>query len=474
MQTTPFKLSYPLDKPIHFVGIGGTGMSGLAKCFVELNYQVTGSDLQSSEVTERLSVLGVKIHLGHQPQNLPHSCGLVVRSAAIPDDNPEIQEAWTRGIPVIKYAQLLGHVMAGKFSIAVSGSHGKTTTSALISYMLHKAGYDPSFVIGGYIPILAASGRIGKGNYFVAEACEYDRSFHNLTSSIGIILNLEPDHLDYYKHLSKLIDAFRVFAAQIPVNGYLIANAHDKNISKCLKFVRCPVIKFTTSSNLLPKTEWRIGKITAGATMTGGLSFEAIYNGQPYGNFSLGIQGQHNLNNALVAIIISYLLKIDRSIVQQALSEFNGVSRRFELVGKMNNVTVLDDYAHHPTELAATIRTAQETYPNRHIWYIFQPHQYHRTRVFLNEFASTFATLHNVIIANIFLARDSAEEQKKVTALDLVKKINQLGGQAKYLPTFDEIIRYLKQNINSGDVVITLGAGDIYKVARSLRDEATL
>jgi len=448
-------------------------MSGLAKYLRELGYQVTGSDLQRTEITDRLSALGIQIYFGHQSKNLPAQCGLVVKSAAIDKDNPELIEAHNRQVPVTKYAQLLGQLMKDKYGIAVSGSHGKTTACALLTYVLDKAGYKPSFVVGGYIPDLKASARMGEGEHFVAEACEYDRSFLNLMPQVGVILNLESDHLDYFKHLESLIEAFRRFVSQIAKDGYLIANVSDKNVAQCLKSARCPVIKFTTSSNELPKAEWRIGKVVLSSTIPGGLSFEVVRHDQLYGKFTLKMPGRHNLNNALIAIIISYLLKIDKSVVQQALSEFSGITRRFELVGRLNNVTIIDDYAHHPTELDATIKTMQETYPEKRIWYVFQPHQYNRTRLFLKQFVSVLAPLKNLIITDIFLARDSVEEQKKISAFDLVQKINESGGQSKYLAKFDEITEYLQQKIVPGDAIITMGAGNIYKVAQRLANSVS-
>lgn len=454
------------DKLFHLVGIGGSGMSGLAQCLVDLGYKVSGSETQPGITTERLAGRGVLIYPTHQPNNISDDVSLVIKSAAIRDDNPELIRARERGLPVIKYAQALGKLMHGKYGIAVSGSHGKTTTSALLVYLLTCAGQKPSYVIGGHVPDLTGNGRIDQGRYFVAEACEYDRSFHNLNYAIGIINNLEPDHLDYYQNLDALIEAFAVFAEKIPPEGYLVANADDPNVVKCLNSARSRVIKFGQHST----TEaWRITSVAT--NQDGHTTFKVAYRGCPYDEFTLRIPGRHNVTNALVVVIVSELLGLPRPVVKQVLADFRGVARRFELVGRVNNITVLDDYAHHPTELQATIRTAGEIYPNHRIWHVFQPHQYHRTRLFLNEFADTFAPLERVIITDIYLARDTAEEQRKVSAPDLVKKINQLGGQAQYLSTPGEIIKYLCRNILPGDVIITMGAGNIYQVAKEILAE---
>lgn len=459
-----FIKSLPADKPIHFIGIGGIGMSGLATCLIELGYSITGSDLESSEAIERLIKRGAKIYIGHSPAHLPESCNLIIKSAAIRDDNPELIKARQLGLPIMKYAQVLGELTKNKYGIAISGSHGKTTITAMISYILTSAQQDPSFLIGGYVPELKCSAKIGKDQYFVVEACEYDRSFYNLNYQIGIINNIEPDHLDYYRDFSALIDAFGIFASKIPPDGYLITNSDDTNIANCVKSSQAKVINFSLNQNH-PQADWKIGSLSL---QNGQWVFAVIKDNNRYDQFTLRIPGRHNVQNALVAIILSHVLGIDRGITKKALADFQGIARRFETIGKIDDITIIDDYAHHPTEIQATIRTVQETFPDRSIWYVFQPHQYSRTRLFLNDFVRVWSHEERVIITDIYSARDVEEEKQKISASDLVDRINQKGGQARYLPSFDEIISYLRSKVSNNDVIITIGAGDIWKVAKGL------
>ncbi|MBI4713087.1 MAG: UDP-N-acetylmuramate--L-alanine ligase [Planctomycetes bacterium] len=453
---------------IHFIGITGTGMSGLAYYLASSGARISGSDLIYDEATDRrLKALGARLFYKHAAKNVPADCELVVKSAAVRDDNPEIKRAKHLRIPVIKYAELLGRLMADKpcGGIAVSGSHGKTTTSSLIAYLLRKAGSKPSFVIGGVIPAFNTNAHYGRGRYFVAEACEYDRSFHHLDAQIKIITNIEPDHLDYYGTMAALVKAFEVFANSLPADGTLIANIDSPVVAKMIPRLRCGHV---ITYGLNRKADWTARNIKV---KNGAWHFEAWHNSKKYGNFTMGVAGEHNVVNSLAAIAVADLLGINKNSIKNAVHGFKGAARRFQVIGEFKGVTVIDDYGHHPTELNSVIKTARLILPGRRLWMVFQPHQYSRTRYFLNEFADVLSGADAVLVPPIYECRDSAVERKKVSAVDLVEAINRRKQCAKYMETFDTAADYLQYNTISGDVVITIGAGDVWKVGRDLITE---
>src|SRR5262245_43100854 len=354
---------------VHLVGIGGIGMSGAAKCLVARGWKVSGSDLHPNAQTDALKALGVKIRSGHDARHLPDGCTLVVRSAAVPDSNPEIAAALKHRIEVIKYAQLLGRLMAEKSGIAVAGCHGKTTTTAMISYILSRAGLDPSFVCGGVITQLGTNAAPGKGRHFVAEACEYDRSFHQLAPKCAVITNIEEDHLDYYKDLAEIIDSFREFAAKVGPKGHVIGSLDNEHSAAIVGEFKGR----GESYSIQGEADWRAKNI---AVKDGRWTFEAEKFGRSYGEIQLGVAGVPNVSNALAAMAAATWAGVGREIIQVALSEFVGAERRFQLLGEKLGMTVIDDYGHHPTEIKATLKAAKERYPGRKIWCVFQPHQH--------------------------------------------------------------------------------------------------
>ena len=456
---------------IHLIGIGGTGMNGLANCLIARGYQVSGSDNQSSPVVQQLRSKGIKVYLGHHSDNLKSGTQLVVKSAAIRDDNPELIKAERLKIPVVKYSEMLGCLMRDKYGIAIAGCHGKTTTSAMIAWLLSRARLDPSFVIGGYVTDLSNSAYAGKGKYFVAEACEYDRSFLNLSYRIAVINNIEADHLDYYRDLTEIKRAFRTFASRIPKDGFIIANADDPNVRRALKDIKHKIIWFgltgahRTPHNAQRQVTWTARNI---ARRDNKYHFTVYHTGRKYADFTLKVLGIHNIYNALSAIAVADLLEINKSTIKKSLGEFSGVARRFQTLGAYNGALVIDDYGHHPTEIRAVLGTARAVFPQKRLWTVFQPHQASRTRLFLADFARAFTIPDKVILPDIYFARDSAAERRRITSKDLAREINKRGGDALYLPSFALIIKYLKKRLTENDVVITMGAGDVWKIAHQL------
>lgn len=449
-------------KRIHLIGIGGSGMCGLAGVLLRCGAVLSGSDRQTFKVQPRLEELGATIAVGHAPINIPSDCNIVVASAAIKQDNPEYAEAIRRGLPVMTYAQMLGQVMKLRTGIAISGTHGKSTTTALVSFILRQAKADPTFVVGADVPQLDGSSAVGDGPHFVAEACEYDRSFLNLFPRFAAILNIEEDHLDYFRGIDDIISAFRGLAALIPDDGVIIANGEDRNVATTLKGISAPVETFGTT----PDVYWRAVDIDA---TNGCYRFSILKNGEPFINASMdNLPGRHQVMNALAATAIAHHAGIAPDVITQALSKFSGAERRLFKRGEVGGITILDDYGHHPTEVQATLRAVSEHYPNRKLWVIFQPHQHSRTRFLLDDFARSFGQADHLLIPDIYFVRDSAAEQNSISSSHLVERVRANGCDAKYLPRHEEIVDHVVAHARPGDVVMTMGAGDVWKIADEL------
>jgi UDP-N-acetylmuramate--alanine ligase len=408
--------------------------------------------------------MGVRIAVGHDAKNLPEGCTVVVRSAAVPDANPEIAEAVRRGIEVIKYAQLLGRLMQEKAGIAVAGCHGKTTTTAMIAYVLSRAGFEPSFVVGGLIPQLGSNAAPGKGRHFVAEACEYDRSFHSLAPQCAVITNIDEDHLDYYKDLGEIVEAFREFARKVPPKGLVIGSMDNEHAAAIVKELAGRGEGFSIAQD----ADWRARNI---AVKEGRWTFEAVKYGRSFGEFQLAVAGAHNVSNALAAMAAATWAGVGREIIQLALSEFGGAARRFQALGERRGTIVVDDYGHHPAEIRATLRAARERWPEKKIWCVFQPHQYSRTRLLLKEFGKSFGDADLVLLPEIYEARDSETERRKVSSADLAKLLDENGKAALFLPTFDQVLAFLRDKAGPDVVLITMGAGNVNDVARRFLGE---
>lgn len=446
---------------VYFIGIGGAGMSAVARILINEGCVVTGSDVRMSSSTSTLEKMGARITIKQDGSFMALKTDMVVISSAISEDNPDLKTAREMGIKVVKYSQVLGSLMKEKQGIAVSGTHGKTTTSAMISTILKTAGLDPTFVIGGEVPDIGGNAYSGKGNLFVAEACEYDRSFLNLNPQIGIITNIEEDHLDYYENIEKIIHAFGDFASLIPKDGLLAVNNNDANIALAIQRAHCKVETYS-----LDKTsDWRGEILSASAGIN---TFKVFKKDAFFGEFSLRVPGSHNIVNALAAIAVCTYIGVDKNSIKAALASFNGANRRFQIMSTKNDITVIDDYAHHPTEIRVTLKAARELYPQKRIWCVFQPHQYSRTRHLLNGFSQSFYHADKIIFADIYAARDNEYEKTATNSMRLCEETCNTGKDAHYIPQLCDIVDMLSLQTKPGDIIITMGAGDVWKVAHDL------
>jgi len=447
-------------KKFHFIGIGGIGMSGLAQLLIRNKAIVSGSDQMPSPVIEKLRQVGVCLRIGHNGDNLALETDAVVISAAIKEDNPELKLARQRGYKVYKYAQMLGVLCNRYEGIAVSGTHGKSTTSGWLTYCLKQAGVDPNFIIGAEIGQLGCSSGGGDSQYFVAEACEYDRSFLNLRPQIACVLNVEVDHLDYYKNEEEIVDTFGQFANGVKPGGVVIANGQDANVGKIISQLRadicCKTFGFDKNCN------FSAGNIE----LIDGLSaFDVYYNGELVGRTRISLPGRHNILNALAVVGIAANIGLDFQQILQLLPDFTGIDRRLMLKGRFNSISVIDDYAHHPTEIKASLQAIRERYQPKRIFCVFQPHQYSRTRFLLDDFAESFKLADVIIVPEIYFVRDSHAAKKEINSQILVEKMRANGTDAVFIDGFGRICDYLKDNVTAGDLVVAMGAGDIWKVA---------
>jgi UDP-N-acetylmuramate--alanine ligase len=447
-------------KRFHFIGAGGVGMSGLAKLLLRHKAIVSGSDQNQSPVTDKLCSSGADVKIGHNADNLDPETDAVVISAAIKEDNPELKLARERRCKVYKYAQMLGILSNCYDSIAVSGTHGKSTTSGWITFLLKQAGADPNFIIGADIIQLGSSSGVGGGKYFVAEACEYDRSFLNLKPKIACILNIEQDHLDYYKDEDEIVDAFSEFAAGIKPEGVLIANGQDTNVAKVISNLS-EDLRFETFG-----LEDNCDFYAENIQINNGLySFEVYHNGGLLGATRISLPGRHNILNALAVVAAVINAGLNPAQILELLPDFSGIDRRLMLKGRFDQITVLDDYAHHPTEIKASLAAIRQRYQPRRIWCVFQPHQYSRTRFLLDDFAESFKLADVTIVPEIYFVRDSQSARKEVNSQILVQRMQANGSEAVFIDGFSRICDFLKKNVTSGELVVTMGAGDIWKVA---------
>ncbi|MBN2137670.1 MAG: UDP-N-acetylmuramate--L-alanine ligase [Sedimentisphaerales bacterium] len=447
-------------KRFHFIGAGGIGMSGLAQLIMKHHAIVTGSDQMTGEVINDLNETGADIKIGHRPENLSEQTDAVVISAAIKEDNPELSLARKRGLQVYKYAQMLGRVMDRYDGIAVSGTHGKSTTSGWLVHALKNAGLDTNFIIGARIGQLGSSFGIADTGNFVAEACEYDRSFLNLKPKIACILNIEQDHLDYYRDEQEIVEAFTEFARGIRPGGALIANGCDPNTAKVINKLAAeyPCITFGLDKNC----DFYADNIA----LAGGLySFDVYQNSRLLGPTRISLPGRHNILNALAVVATAVTADAQPEKILRAVPEYTGVDRRLMLKAQSDQTTVLDDYAHHPTEIRASLQAIRQRYDPKRIWCVFQPHQYSRTRFLLDDFAESFKLADITIVPKIYFVRDSQNAKQQVNAEMLVQRIRANNSQAIFISSFSEIAEYLRRKTKPGDLIVTMGAGDIWKVA---------
>ncbi|MGN0431824.1 MAG: UDP-N-acetylmuramate--L-alanine ligase [Lachnospiraceae bacterium] len=455
---------YQIDfqHPIHiyFVGIGGISMSGLAEVLFEAGFTVSGSDRQPSALTKVLEEKGITVFYGQRKENITSDIDCAVFTSAIHPDNPEYIAVGELGIPSLTRAELLGQIMKNyETPIAISGTHGKTTTTSMVSEILLHADLDPTLSVGGILKSIGGNIRVGHSGYFVTEACEYTNSFLSFFPRIGLILNIEEDHLDFFKDLADIRCSFRRFAELLPADGFLIINGAIENLEELTAGLACKVLTF----GLTPDCDYYATDISYDEA--GCPSF--ILHTPKDCSFPvfLNVHGEHNVCNALAAMALSDTLGISGQTAADALRAFTGTDRRFEYKGSIGNVTIIDDYAHHPTEITATLKAASAC-PHKTIWCVFQPHTYTRTKAFLPEFAKALALADKVVLSDIYAARET--DTLGISSRTLQAELQKLGKECYYFPTFDEIENFLLQNCIDGDMLITMGAGDIVKIGEKL------
>ncbi len=455
------------DRPISvfFCGIGGISMSGLAEILASRGFAVSGSDRQSSALTDALSSEGIRVFIGQKAENITPELDLVVFTAAIHPDNPEYQRAKELGLPTLTRAELLGEIMRNyACPVAVAGTHGKTTTTSMISEILLNAEDDPTISVGGILKSIGGNVRVGHSDYFVAEACEYTNSFLSLYPKIGIILNVDADHMDFFKDLADIRHSFRRFAELLPEDGTLIINSDIDDYQELIEGLSCHVITYGSDRS---RSDYYPVNIRYDAlshpTFT---CCRRIASGGHTQLLRLQVPGEHNVYNALAAVAAADLLGVDRTKTAAALSAYGGTNRRFEFKGEVNGITVVDDYAHHPTEIRATLRAAKGMRKDRVVC-IFQPHTYSRTKAFLDEFAAALSLSDVVILADIYAARET--DTLGMSSALLAEKIAALGHKdVHYLGSFEEIEQYVLKNCRKGDLLITMGAGNVTDIGPAL------
>lgn len=441
---------------IHFIGIGGISMSALARILMDDGCIVTGSDMKESHITRQLEEFGALVTIGQAKENITDQ-DLVVYTAAVKENNPEFIAAKEKGIETIDRAELLGAIMKRYDNpIAVSGTHGKTSTTGMISQIYLEAGLDPTVTIGGELDVIGGNLRVGKKDVFIAEACEYHRSFLKFSPKTTVILNIEEDHLDYFTGLDDIIDTFNSLAHITPDDGVIVANADDENVIKALNGVNKRIV----TVGLLNDCDYKACDICHDANDK--CTFKIFKNGAYYTDIALSVPGTHNVYNALCAFAVADISGIDKNVISSALGKFIGAHRRFERKGFYNGALIVDDYAHHPSEIQATL-TAAKHMGFENIYCVFQPHTYTRTKMLFDDFVNVFTQSGvNVIITDIFAAREP--DTGLVTSKELAEAID----SALYIPTFEEVESYLKEKLTNNDIAITMGAGDVYKIGESI------
>ena len=455
-----YEIDFNTPIHVHFIGIGGISMSGLARVLLSRGFTVSGSDNLKSRLTEELENYGAEIFIGQRASNISEDIDLVVFTAAIHEDNPEFARCVELSLPMLSRAQFLGQLMRNyKNAIAVSGTHGKTTTSSMASEILMAADLDPTLSIGGILKSINGNIRVGSSDVFLTEACEYTNSFLNFFPKIGIILNVEEDHMDFFKDIHEIRESFHKFAKLIPKEGVLLINYDIEGRDVITADLDCPVKTFGFTKDC--------DYYASDLEIDNHGNYHFILH-TPSGaeqEITLEVVGKHNVSNALAALAMADCLGIPLKTAALGLHAFTGTDRRFEFKGSLGGVTIIDDYAHHPTEIAATLDAAAN-YPHQHLWCVFQPHTYTRTKAFLSDFATVLSKAEHVILADIYAARET--NTLGISSKNLQNEIIKLGGNCTYFSTFDEIENFLLENCIPGDLLITMGAGDVVKIGENL------
>ena len=450
------------DKPVHvhFIGIGGISMSGLAEILLSRKFPVSGSDSHESALTDQLAAQGAVVHYPQMAENITDDIDVVVYTAAIHPDNPEFRAAQEKNLPMLTRAQLLGEIMRNyKEAINVSGTHGKTTTTSMITEILLEAHKDPTVSVGGMLKDIGGNIRVGGQETFVVEACEYKNSFLSFFPTIEVILNVEADHLDFFKDIDDIRHSFKLFAEKLPEDGLLVINKDIKHSEYFTQALKCRVVTFGHEKD----ADYTANFISYDKFAHP--SYTLFYKGEELAQVELGVTGEHNIYNSLAAVAVARSLDIPMETILRGLKRFTGTDRRFQKKGSVNGFTIIDDYAHHPQEIAATIEAAKK-YPHRKLWIVFQPHTYSRTAALLDDFAGALSQADEIVLADIYAARE--KNTIGISSDDLRKHMLEQNTNVYYIPKFEDIEDFLLQHVEEGDLLITMGAGDIYKVGDDL------
>ncbi|MBQ7919553.1 MAG: UDP-N-acetylmuramate--L-alanine ligase [Lachnospiraceae bacterium] len=455
-----YKLDFSNPISIYFIGIGGISMSGLAQVLHNAGFTVSGSDWHSSAITESLEKRGISVKYGESAEHITDDIDVAVLTSAVHDNNLEFLELRRKGIPYMSRAELLGQIMKNyEMPIAISGTHGKTTTTSMVSEILLEGDTDPTLSIGGILKTIGGNIRIGNSGYFVTEACEYTNSFLSFFPKISIILNIDADHLDFFKDLEDIRSSFKKFAQLLPEDGYLIINSDIDRYQEITDALPCKVITFGHG----PEADYKLSSISYNEM--GNATFTITGPDGTLREYSLSVPGEHNVMNAMSAICLADILEIPDAVTAKALLGFHGTNRRFEYKGTVNGINIIDDYAHHPTEIEACLKAAKGC-EYKNLWCVFQPHTYTRTKALMEDFAKSLSLADKIVLADIYAARET--DTLGISSVDLQKAIQALGKEAFYFPSFEEIEKFLLENCINGDMLITMGAGDVLKIGESL------
>lgn len=447
---------------IHFIGIGGISMSGLAEILLNKGYKVTGTDLKDNPILKRLEKLGATIYIGHSKNNI-NGAELIIYTDAISTDNEELQAARQSGIPTVDRAMFLGALMKNyTYSIAVSGTHGKTTTTSMIASITNHGTLDPTILLGGELDDIGGNVKLGSQDYILTEACEYKGNILKYFPTTAIILNIDEDHLDYFRDIDHIVDTFAGYAANLEEDSYLLINGDDPHAPKIIESTKAQVVKFGISH----KAHYRAENIRF--SKEGYPSFTLNINNKEFWPINLKVMGKHNIYNALASIAAAHIHGVSMEDITDYIELYNGVHRRLEVKGLVKDIKIMDDYAHHPTEIKATLDALRDV-PKNKLYCIFQPHTFTRTKALLDKFASSFMNADQIIITDIYAAREN--DNGEIHSKDLVQAINDKGADAIYLSTFEEVKKYLMLNIEAGDIVLTMGAGNVCQIGDLLLDE---
>ena len=456
-----YNLDFNTPANLHFTGIGGISMSALAEIMISRGFTVTGSDSHESKITDHLESLGAKIFYNQVAGNISSDIDVLIYTAAIKQDNPELVKAKELGIPLLTRAEFLGQIMLNyPMAIGVSGTHGKTTTTSMLSQIMLEGNTDPTILVGGIMPAIHGNTRVGHSDKLITEACEYTNSFLSFKPNMAIILNVAADHLDFFKDLDDIRHSFRKFAELVPNDGFLVINSDIDNLEYFTDGLKCKVI---TVGSDPAKSDYSATNIEFDQFAKG--SYDLVVNGEKSFHVALNVTGEHNIYNSLAAIAAAHAMGISDENIKAGLTQYGGTDRRFQYKGKVGDVTIIDDYAHHPDEITATIKTAKH-YPHKKMWVVFQPHTYSRTKSLLPEFGKALKEADAVVLADIYAARE--KDTLGVSSLDVKKEIEKYGTEVHYYPSFSEIENFLLESCSPGDLLITMCAGDVVKIGEHL------